>query len=39
MDIDDEWEIDEFLDDEEEVGGKFVKIKEEVLLELEIEVY
>lgn len=37
MDIDDEWELDESSDDEEEAGGKPVKIKEEVLSESETE--
>lgn len=35
MDIDDEWELDESSDDDEEAGGKPVKIKEEVLSESE----
>ncbi|XP_016835579.1 anaphase-promoting complex subunit 4 isoform X2 [Cricetulus griseus] len=37
MDIDDEWELDESSDDEEEAGGKPMKIKEEVLSESESE--
>ncbi|XP_031246929.1 anaphase-promoting complex subunit 4 [Mastomys coucha] len=39
MDIDDEWELDESSDDEEEAGGKPVKIKEEVLSESESEAH
>ncbi|XP_019060695.1 anaphase-promoting complex subunit 4 isoform X4 [Fukomys damarensis] len=37
MDIDDEWELDESSDDDEEVGGRAVKIKEEVLSESEAD--
>jgi anaphase-promoting complex subunit 4 len=39
MDIDDEWELDESSDEEEEAGGKPVKIKEEVLSESEAETH
>ncbi|OBS58196.1 hypothetical protein A6R68_10675 [Neotoma lepida] len=37
MDIDDEWELDESSEDDDESGGKPMKIKEEVLSESETE--